>query len=117
MNENFWKLDDFSIFTVTYAYVDHYSYLADNLFEQSKIKVKFKEELAKNDSPYRIQIGAELLTSLLVEDEANDFNTSQERQLLRVSARDLDSPPKVGNGIRRLLRRGDIWLVLYFAKC
>ena len=31
MVESYWKMKDFSIFTVPYAYVDHFSYLADNL--------------------------------------------------------------------------------------
>lgn len=45
---------DISLFTITYAYVDHNSYLADALFVQRKIVMKFKEEMAKNDSPYCI---------------------------------------------------------------
>ena len=54
MVENFWKMKDFSIFTVPYAYVDHFSYLADNLFVQRKITMKFKGEYEKAGSPYRI---------------------------------------------------------------
>ena len=51
---NFWKLADLSILTVPYAYVDHFSYLADNLFVQEKVRVKFKGEFEKEGSPYRI---------------------------------------------------------------
>ena len=30
--KNYWRMKDFSIFSVTYAYVDHSSYQADQLF-------------------------------------------------------------------------------------
>lgn len=40
--KNFWKMSDFSIFSVPYAYVDHSSYLADQLFVQNKVTMKFK---------------------------------------------------------------------------
>lgn len=30
--KNYWKMSDFSLFAVPYAYVDHSSYLADQLF-------------------------------------------------------------------------------------
>lgn len=52
--KNFWKMGDISLFTITYAYVDHHTYLADMLFAQKKIVMKFKEEMAKHDSPYCI---------------------------------------------------------------
>lgn len=52
MKKNFWKMDDFSLFTVPYAYVDHNSYLADALFAQRKITMKFNGEMARADSPY-----------------------------------------------------------------
>ena len=52
--KNYWKMSDFSIFSVPYAYVDYSSYLADQLFVQNKVTIKFKGEMAKNDSPYRI---------------------------------------------------------------
>ena len=52
--KNYWKLDDVSLFSVPYTYVDHSSYLADSLFSQKKIRLKFKEEFAREDSPYRI---------------------------------------------------------------
>lgn len=40
--KNFWKMSDFSIFSVPYVYVDHSSYLADQLFVQNKVTMKFK---------------------------------------------------------------------------
>lgn len=52
--KNFWKTDDFSLFTITYVYVDHHSYLADSLFAQRKIAMKFKGEMSRFDSPYCI---------------------------------------------------------------
>lgn len=54
MTKNFWKMDGFSLFTVPYAYVDHNSYFADSLFAQRKISMKFKSEMAKENSPYCI---------------------------------------------------------------
>lgn len=50
--KNYWKMSDFSIFTVPYAYVDHSSYLADQLFVQNKVTMKFKGEMVRDDSPY-----------------------------------------------------------------
>ena len=52
--KNYWKLDDLSLFTVPYAYLDHSSYLADPLFSQKKIRLKFKGEFAREDSPYHM---------------------------------------------------------------
>ena len=52
--KNYWRLNAFSLFTIPYVYVDHNSYLADSLFVQRKIVMKFKEEMARTDSPYRI---------------------------------------------------------------
>ena len=54
MVKNFWKMNSISIFTVPYAYVDHYSYLADDLFIQRKITIRFKGEFEKDGSQYRI---------------------------------------------------------------
>lgn len=45
---------DFSLFAVPYAYVDHSSYLADQLFVQNKITMKFKGEMVKDGSSYCI---------------------------------------------------------------
>jgi len=52
--KNYWGMSDFSIFSVPYAYVDHRSYLADQLFVQNKVTMKFKGEMAREDSPYCI---------------------------------------------------------------
>lgn len=52
--KNFWKMSDFSIFSVPYAYVDHSSYLADQLFVQNKVTMKFKGEMIKDGSQYCI---------------------------------------------------------------
>lgn len=52
--KNYWRMRDFSLFSVPYAYVDHSSYQADQLFVQNKVGMKFKGECAKADSPYRI---------------------------------------------------------------
>lgn len=51
---NYWRMRAFSICSVSYAYVDHYSYLADQLFIQNQVNVKFKKEMVREDSPYRI---------------------------------------------------------------
>ena len=52
--KNFWRMRDFSLFSVPYVYVDHSSYQADQLFAQNKVRIKFKGECAKEESPYRI---------------------------------------------------------------
>lgn len=52
--KNYWRMGDFSIFSVPYAYVDHSSYQADRLFVQNKVRIKFKGECTKADSPYCI---------------------------------------------------------------
>ena len=44
--KNYWKMSDFSLFAVPYAYVDHSSYLADQLFVQG--------EMVKDGSSYCI---------------------------------------------------------------
>ena len=51
---NFWKLKTFSLLNASYAYVDHSSYLADQLFVQSKVKLKISCEMVREGSPYRI---------------------------------------------------------------
>lgn len=51
---NYWKMSNFSIRSVWYAYVDHKSYLADSLFVERHVHVTFKEEMMKADSQYRI---------------------------------------------------------------
>lgn len=52
--KNYWRMSDFSILSVPYAYVDHSSYLADQLFVQNKVTMKFKREMVRDDSPYCI---------------------------------------------------------------
>ena len=51
---NFWKMKDFSLFSVPYVYVDHKDYLADILFRQNNVSLKFNEEFEKEDTPYRV---------------------------------------------------------------
>ena len=52
--KNYWRMSDFSIFSVPYAYVDHNSYLADRLFVQNKVTMKFKGEMRRENSSYCI---------------------------------------------------------------
>ena len=52
--KNYWRMSDFSIFSVPYAYVDHNSYLADRLFVQNKVTMKFKGEMRRKNSSYCI---------------------------------------------------------------
>lgn len=52
--KNFWKLHGLSFLTVPYMYIDHKDYLADSLFAENKISVKFGKEMVKDGSPYRI---------------------------------------------------------------
>ena len=52
--KNFIKLDDLSILSVSYMYINHRDYLADALFEQNQIQMRFKEEFAHKNSSYCI---------------------------------------------------------------
>lgn len=52
--KNYWRMKDLAIFSAPYAYVDHSSYQADRLFVQNKVRIKYKGEYAKAESPYRI---------------------------------------------------------------
>ena len=52
--KNYWRMKNFSIFSVPYAYVDHSSYQADQLFVQNKVRMRFKGEMVKEDSPFHI---------------------------------------------------------------
>lgn len=52
--KNFWRMRDFSVFSVHYAYVDHGSYLADQLFVQNRVRVRLKGEMRRKDSQYCI---------------------------------------------------------------
>lgn len=51
---NFWKLKDFRPFSVLYAYIDHESYLADALFIQEQISVRFPQEMVKSGEKYHV---------------------------------------------------------------
>ena len=52
--KNFIKLDDLSILSVPYMYIDHRDYLTDTLFKQNHIHMRFKEEFAHKNSSYCI---------------------------------------------------------------
>ena len=52
--KNYWRMRAFSILSVPYAYVDHSSYQADGLLARNKVRVKFKGEFGKAESPYCI---------------------------------------------------------------
>lgn len=52
--QNYWRLSDFYLFSVAYAYVDHNSYLADQVFIQDKITVKYTGEMVDENSSYCI---------------------------------------------------------------
>ena len=52
--KNFWRMRDFSVFSVHYAYVDHGLYLADQLFVQNRVRVRLKGEMRREDSYYCI---------------------------------------------------------------
>ena len=54
MIKNFWKMRQFSLFTVPYAYVDHSSYQADSLLVQCKVRVKYQREMVRENSSYCI---------------------------------------------------------------
>ena len=49
---NFWKLKDFRPFSVLYAYIDHEDYLADALFIQEQIQVRFLQEIGEKREPH-----------------------------------------------------------------
>ena len=40
------------MFSKSYAYLDHRSYLADSLLKQKKVRMRFAEEMKKEGSPY-----------------------------------------------------------------
>ena len=54
MNHNYLKLNLYSPFTYSYIFVDCDKYLADRLFINHKVSVKFGREYYKEDSVYRI---------------------------------------------------------------
>ena len=55
---NFWKLKDFRPFSVLYAYIDHEDYLADALFIQEQISVRFPQEMVTNGESYQVLFGS-----------------------------------------------------------
>ena len=65
--KNYWRMEDFSIFSVPYAYVDHGSYLADALFVQNKVRMKFKGECAKAESPMLVSVAGRDTVSALAQ--------------------------------------------------
>lgn len=48
------RLDTISFRYAHYAYVDTEEYLADPLFKEQKIRIKFEDEYGEDDSPYRM---------------------------------------------------------------
>ena len=52
--KNYWKMRSFSPFSAFYAYADHNSNLAELLFAQNRVHVKFKGKMVREGSPYCI---------------------------------------------------------------
>lgn len=52
--KNFWKMDESFGKNLSYAYMDLDHYLADEIFLEKEIEVKFIREMERADSPYRI---------------------------------------------------------------
>jgi hypothetical protein len=99
MEENYWKLDDMSILTIPYVYVDHFKYLADNLFGERKVKIKWQEELEKKDSPYRV------IFCRVRKRDAAGFEEALEKlkdKMLILGHRDY---PEVCNEVRKIIDR------------
>lgn len=51
---NFFRLDNFSVWYRSYAFVDCDEYYADQIFIDNKIKVKFGKEFKDSKSAYRM---------------------------------------------------------------
>ena len=49
--KNFWKMDESSGKKLSYAYMDLDRYLADDIFWEKEIEVKFLREMVRGDSP------------------------------------------------------------------
>ena len=47
-------IERFSLLNAYYAYMDTDAYLADQLFIKHQVRVHFREEYARDDSPYRV---------------------------------------------------------------
>ena len=54
--KNFWKMEESFGKHFSYAYIDLNNYLADDIFLEKNIEVKFLREMIRGDSPYRIVI-------------------------------------------------------------
>ena len=54
--KNFWKMEESFGKHFSYAYIDLNNYLADDIFLEKNIEVKFIREMIRGDSPYRIVI-------------------------------------------------------------
>ena len=52
--KNFWKMEESFGKHFSYAYIDFNKYLADEIFLEKNIEVKFIREMERADSPYRI---------------------------------------------------------------
>lgn len=52
--KNYLKIKRFSLFYYHYAFLDASEHMADQLFIQHKINVKFGPEMTRDDIPYRI---------------------------------------------------------------
>ena len=50
----YWKLEKFSLRYVHYAFVDVHPYLADQLFCDHRVTVRFGDEYGRGDTDYRI---------------------------------------------------------------
>lgn len=98
--KNYWRMGDFSIVSVPYVYVDHSSYKGDQLFVQNKVRMKFKGECAKEDSPYRI------VFCKVRKRDAERFEEAMEKlnnKMLLLGYRDY---PDVCNEIAKMIEEG-----------
>ena len=98
--KNYWRMKDVSIFSVPYAYVDHSSYQADRLFVQNKVRVKFKGEMVRENSSYRI-----VFCKVLKKDTTKfeDALEKLKRKMLLLGYRDY---PDACSEITKILEKG-----------
>lgn len=54
--QNFMKLDDRSILTASYMYIDHPDFLADIMLRQAGVRMKFTGDFRKKDETYCIVV-------------------------------------------------------------
>lgn len=52
--QNYIKLTNFSLLNIHYAYFDAPEYLADQIFVQKNLKIKFEKELKHPEEPFVI---------------------------------------------------------------